>query len=145
MLVALVAGISFPLAVSAEESSRKTVRVGCHEAPYFIKDKNGRLSGYSYEYQRKIAAYTGWKYEYAERTRSSRQRRCGLRHHQQLPLQQHFQTVRYAASVNGLYRRRNGLLLRRTCGRYDTLFHRLKDNRRRSVLCCPFRPYLLFG
>ena len=68
LLVALVAGISFPLAVSAEESSRKTVRVGCHEAPYFIKDKNGRLSGYSYEYQRKIAAYTGWKYEYVEGT-----------------------------------------------------------------------------
>ncbi|MBO4449192.1 MAG: transporter substrate-binding domain-containing protein [Clostridiales bacterium] len=68
LLVALIAGLSFPLSVSAEDTNQKVVRVGCHEAPYFIKDKNGRLSGYSYEYQRKIAAYTGWKYEYVEGT-----------------------------------------------------------------------------
>ena len=42
----------------------KTVRVGWHEAPYFITDKFGRRSGYSYEYQYKLAAYTGWNYEY---------------------------------------------------------------------------------
>ncbi|MBE7069986.1 MAG: transporter substrate-binding domain-containing protein [Ruminococcaceae bacterium] len=68
LLVALLAGLSCPLTVNAEESKQKVVRVGCHEAPYFIKDKNGRLSGYSYEYQRKVAAYTGWKYEYVEGT-----------------------------------------------------------------------------
>ena len=50
--------------VSALDSEQKTVRVGWHEAPYFIKDQYGRWSGYSYEYQCKIAAYTGWNYEY---------------------------------------------------------------------------------
>ena len=50
--------------VSALDSEQKTVRVGWHEAPYFIEDQYGRWSGYSYEYQCKIAAYTGWNYEY---------------------------------------------------------------------------------
>ncbi|MBQ6555215.1 MAG: GGDEF domain-containing protein, partial [Firmicutes bacterium] len=45
-----------------------TVRVGWHEPPYFITDQAGRKSGYSYEYQRKVAAYTGWEYEYVEGT-----------------------------------------------------------------------------
>ena len=31
-------------------------------------DESGRRSGYGYEYQRKIAAYTGWEYEYVEGT-----------------------------------------------------------------------------
>ena len=46
------------------QNTGKTVRVGWHEAPYFITDKFGRRSGYSYEYQYKLAAYTGWNYEY---------------------------------------------------------------------------------
>ena len=29
-------------------------------------DRHGRRSGYAYEYERKIAAYTGWTYEYVE-------------------------------------------------------------------------------
>ncbi len=33
-----------------------------------FQNQNGRQSGYSYEYQRKIAAYTGWDYEYVEGT-----------------------------------------------------------------------------
>ncbi len=52
--------------VSAAQSEGKTVRVGWHEAPYFITDQFGRKSGYSYEYQMKVAAYTGWKYEYVK-------------------------------------------------------------------------------
>ena len=52
--------------VNAAKSESKTVRVGWHEAPYFIKDQFGRKTGYSYEYQMKVAAYTGWKYEYVE-------------------------------------------------------------------------------
>lgn len=61
-----------PAAVFAEDSGQqtKTVRVGWHEVPYFITDENGRRSGYSYEYQRKLAAYTGWDYEYVEGTYS---------------------------------------------------------------------------
>ena len=46
----------------------KNVRVGWHEEPYFITDNYGRCSGYSYDYQRKVAAYTGWTYEYVEGT-----------------------------------------------------------------------------
>lgn len=29
-------------------------------------DASGRRTGYCYEYERKIAAYTDWKYEYVE-------------------------------------------------------------------------------
>lgn len=48
------------------ESAPNVVRVGWHESPFNITDQFGRKTGYSYEYQRKIAAYTGWKYEYVE-------------------------------------------------------------------------------
>ena len=60
--------IIIPQTGFAEEKGQKTVRVGWHEAPYFIKDQYGRKTGYSYEYQMKVAAYTGWKYEYVEGT-----------------------------------------------------------------------------
>ena len=49
-----------------ESGTGKTVRVGWHEAPYYITDENGRRSGYSYEYQQKLTCYTGWNYEYVE-------------------------------------------------------------------------------
>lgn len=42
----------------------ETVRVGWYESSFCNKDANGRRSGYAYEYQLKIAAHTGWKYEY---------------------------------------------------------------------------------
>ncbi len=61
----MVTAIAAPLAAFAQES-KKTIRVGWHEEPYFITDKNGRRSGYSYEYQWKVAAYTGWDYEYVK-------------------------------------------------------------------------------
>ena len=51
-------------AASASGTDSKVVRVGWHEVPYFIEDQYGRWSGYSYEYQCKVAAYTGWTYEY---------------------------------------------------------------------------------
>ena len=41
----------------------KTVRVGWYESPFNIIDETGRRSGYAYEYQRKIAAYTGRQYD----------------------------------------------------------------------------------
>lgn len=57
----------FPLSAAAQTGkTEKVVRVGWHEPPFYITDASGRLSGYSYEYQRKIAAYTGWKYEYVK-------------------------------------------------------------------------------
>ena len=50
------------------DTNAKVVRVGWYECPFNIIDENGRRSGYAYEYQRKIAAYTGWTYEYVEGT-----------------------------------------------------------------------------
>ena len=50
------------------DTNTKVVRVGWFESPFNIIDESGRRSGYGYEYQRKIAAYTGWEYEYVEGT-----------------------------------------------------------------------------
>ncbi len=66
LLIVFIASFSMPFTVLAKE--KKVVRVGWHEEPFFITDKYGRKSGYSYEYQRKIAAYTGWEYEYVQGT-----------------------------------------------------------------------------
>ena len=61
----LALSVLTPLSVFAKGETR-TVRVGWHEAPYFYIDEYGRRFGYSYEYHQKIAAYTGWDYEYVE-------------------------------------------------------------------------------
>ena len=61
----MITAMAAPVTAFAQET-RQTVRVGWHEEPYFIKDQYGRRSGYSYEYQWKVAAYTGWDYEYVE-------------------------------------------------------------------------------
>ena len=52
--------------VKAEENETKTVRVGFFACPFNIRDENGHMSGYAYDYQQDIAAYTGWDYEYME-------------------------------------------------------------------------------
>ena len=54
-----------PLTAHAQKTP-KTVRVGWFESPFNRIDKFGRRSGYAYEYQQKIASYTGWTYEYVE-------------------------------------------------------------------------------
>lgn len=61
----MAAALATPIS-AAEQEDKKTIRVGWHEEPYFITDQYGRRSGYSYEYQWKVAAYTGWNYEYVE-------------------------------------------------------------------------------
>ncbi len=66
LLIMAIIMAAAPLTARAEAGKRRTVRVGWHEPPYFIRDQYGRESGYSYEYQRKVAAYTGWEYEYVE-------------------------------------------------------------------------------
>ena len=63
--IVLVLALWRPFVLQADT---KTVRVGWYESPFNIIDENGRRSGYAYEYQRKIAAYTGWTYEYVEGT-----------------------------------------------------------------------------
>ena len=55
-----------PAHAEENEPAEKVVRVGWYESPLNTTDASGRRSGYAYEYQRKIAAYTGWKYEYVE-------------------------------------------------------------------------------
>ena len=45
---------------------QKTVRVGWYESAFHSTDQFGRRSGYGYEYQQRIAIYTGWTYEYVE-------------------------------------------------------------------------------
>ena len=62
---ALAAAFLPPMAASAQ-SAGKTVRVGWFGQPFHMMDAHGRRSGYAYEFQQKIAAYTGWTYEYVE-------------------------------------------------------------------------------
>ena len=53
-----------PVSALAAATGKKTVRVGWFESIFNMTDANGRRSGYGYEYQQKIAAYTGWDYQY---------------------------------------------------------------------------------
>lgn len=49
---------------AAAAPQQKIVRVGWYDDIYNITGAHGERSGYGYEYQQTIAAYTGWKYEY---------------------------------------------------------------------------------
>ena len=64
LLLVLLAAM-LPLCAFAEKTP-ETVRVGWYESPFNLTDGNGRRSGYAYEYQLKVSAYTGWRYEYVE-------------------------------------------------------------------------------
>ncbi|MBQ3786187.1 MAG: transporter substrate-binding domain-containing protein [Lachnospiraceae bacterium] len=67
LLIVLAVVFVMPSGVYASEKAQgRTIRVGWHDAPFFITDKDGRCSGYAYEYLSKLAAYTGWEYEYVE-------------------------------------------------------------------------------
>ena len=63
LLLALT--VVLPAALPARAEG-KVVRVGWYECPFNYIDQFGRRFGYAYEYQQKIAAYTGWEYEYVE-------------------------------------------------------------------------------
>lgn len=62
----LAATFMLPISAYAQKNAAKTVRVGWYESPFNTMDQFGRRSGYAYDYQQKIAAYTGWSYEYVE-------------------------------------------------------------------------------
>ncbi|MBR6891295.1 MAG: transporter substrate-binding domain-containing protein [Clostridia bacterium] len=62
----MLLGLALPLGAGAEESGQKVVRVGWYESTYCYRDQNGERRGIAYEYQMKIAAHTGWAYEYVE-------------------------------------------------------------------------------
>ena len=70
VLLCIVLALAFALPMTAyaqkADAGDKTVRVGWYDSPFNLTDQFGRRSGYAYEYQRKIAAYTGWNYEYVE-------------------------------------------------------------------------------
>lgn len=53
-------------AAETEMAQPEVVRVGWYEDAYHITGENGERSGYGYEYEQAVAAYTGWKYEYVE-------------------------------------------------------------------------------
>ena len=56
-----------PFSAAAESTaSGERIRVGWYEDAYNITGKNGERSGYGYEYQQAVAAYTGWTYDYVE-------------------------------------------------------------------------------
>lgn len=65
LLLFMAAFIVSPI-FATPQNTQKVVRVGWYESPFNIMDKRGRRSGYAYEYQQKISAYTGWTYEYVE-------------------------------------------------------------------------------
>ncbi len=58
--------VLIPGTVSAKEQGTKVVRVGWYESAFHRTDQFGRRSGYGYEYQQRVAIYTGWTYEYVE-------------------------------------------------------------------------------
>ena len=53
-------------AAAAEPDHEETVRVGWYEDSYNITGENGERSGYGYEFQQSVAAYTDWTYEYVK-------------------------------------------------------------------------------
>ena len=65
LLLALAAALALPMGAFAA-GGKNVVRVGWYESPFNSTDELGRRSGYAYEYQQRIAAYTGWTYEYVE-------------------------------------------------------------------------------
>ena len=66
LLLLLCVTLALSGVVRAESARGKVVRVGWYESAYHRTDPFGRRSGYGYEYQQRIATYTGWTYEYVE-------------------------------------------------------------------------------
>lgn len=67
LLLFLIFAVSLSLPINAQSKDEgKIVRVGWYDSSYNQLDPVGRRSGYAYEYQLKISAYTGWTYEYVK-------------------------------------------------------------------------------
>ena len=67
-LLCLVLALTFAASLSAQGAvpENKVVRVGWYESAFHRTDEFGRRSGYGYEYQQRVATFTGWTYEYVE-------------------------------------------------------------------------------
>ena len=66
LLCFVLAAAFMPPMSAYAQSTPKTVRVGWYESAFHHRDEFGRRSGYGYEYQQRIATFTGWTYEYVE-------------------------------------------------------------------------------
>ncbi len=66
LLLTLIMTMMAPMAGHAQDAERKVVRVGWYESTYCYRDQYGERHGIAYEYQSRIAAHTGWTYEYVE-------------------------------------------------------------------------------
>ena len=66
LCIMIVLHVMAAFTVYANEKEQKVVRVGFYESAFHRTDKFGRVSGYGYEYQQRVATYAGWKYEYVE-------------------------------------------------------------------------------
>ena len=66
LLLLAALAMAMPAVARAQEANSKVVRVGWYESAFHSTDQFGRRSGYGYEYQQRIATYTGWTYEYVE-------------------------------------------------------------------------------
>ena len=66
LFVVLILPVVSPFVSYAHDTEPKVVRVGWYESAFHKTDSFGRRSGYGYEYQQRIAIYTGWTYEYVE-------------------------------------------------------------------------------
>ena len=64
LLSAFLLLVCLPLQALAAEG--KVVRVGWYEGGYNTTGPSGERSGYGYEFQQAVAAYTGWRYEYVK-------------------------------------------------------------------------------
>ena len=66
LLIAVCLILSMTAPIPAHAEGTKTVRVGYYENEIFQEgaQEGAVKSGFAYEYYRKLAEYTGWKYEY---------------------------------------------------------------------------------
>lgn len=68
ILISITLFICYIVPISGEEKQKK-IRVGFYESPYFQNiEKDGSISGYSYDYLQAISQYTGWEYEFVKTT-----------------------------------------------------------------------------
>ena len=65
-VLALLLALGALSAASAHGEETKVVRVGWYDSSFNYRDQFGRRCGIDFEYQHKIATYTGWVYEYVE-------------------------------------------------------------------------------
>lgn len=66
VFLALFVLVLTPARAFAQGGDGQVVRVGWYDSSYCYLDTFGRRHGVAYEYQRKVAAHTGWTYEYVE-------------------------------------------------------------------------------